>query len=97
MPFNQFWTVDPIRKIKDMDDRSGKRELRLGHPTQRPFAVLFSRIKEHPIGCSFSTSSEIRTRVLTLKGLRPGPLDDGGLFYFGQYFSRCSLFRQGMD
>lgn len=25
-----------------------------------------------------STSSEIRTHVLTLKGLRPGPLDDGG-------------------
>lgn len=23
-------------------------------------------------------SSEIRTRVLALKGLRPGPLDDGG-------------------
>lgn len=24
-------------------------------------------------------SSEIRTRVLALKGLRPGPLDDGGV------------------
>ncbi len=27
-----------------------------------------------------STSREIRTLVLTLKGLRPGPLDDGGVF-----------------
>lgn len=25
-----------------------------------------------------SAPSEIRTRVLALKGLRPGPLDDGG-------------------
>ncbi len=24
---------------------------------------------------------EIRTPVLTLKGLRPGPLDDGGIFH----------------
>jgi hypothetical protein len=30
-------------------------------------------------------SSEIRTRVLTLKGLCPGPLDDGG--GLGRYFT----------
>lgn len=28
-----------------------------------------------------SASTEIRTPVLTLKGLRPGPLDDGGIFF----------------
>ena len=31
-----------------------------------------------PLFSGFSTSREIRTLVLTLKGLRPGPLDDGG-------------------
>ena len=44
----------------------------------------------------FCTSKEIRTLVLTLKGLCPGPLDDGGsLWVNGEYFSRIVLFRQG--
>ena len=44
----------------------------------------------------FCTSKEIRTLVLTLKGLRPGPLDDGGsLLFNGENFSRIILFRQG--
>ena len=31
-----------------------------------------------PLFSGLCTSREIRTLVLTLKGLRPGPLDDGG-------------------
>lgn len=30
--------------------------------------------------------TEIRTPVLTLKGLRPGPLDDGGVFRAGGFY-----------
>ncbi len=30
---------------------------------------------------------EIRTPVLTLKGLRPGPLDDGGLLRLGDFIT----------
>jgi hypothetical protein len=35
-----------------------------------------------------SASREIRTPVLALKGLRPGPLDDGG--NNGRYFTKHS-------
>ena len=43
----------------------------------------------------FSTSKEIRTLVLTLKGLCPGPLDDGGMSSSNdEYNNGCSRFRQ---
>ena len=35
-------------------------------------------MKKPPCG-GFCASTEIRTPVLALKGLRPGPLDDGGI------------------
>ncbi len=40
-------------------------------------------VKRHPhlVGMSYA-STEIRTLVLALKGLRPGPLDDGGAAIF---------------
>ena len=42
-------------------------------------------VMKNRLAAVVSTSREIRTLVLTLKGLRPGPLDDGGtlikLFY----------------
>ena len=40
-----------------------------------------SIVTKKPLFSGFSTSREIRTLVLTLKGLRPGPLDDGGSKY----------------
>jgi hypothetical protein len=52
-------------------------------------------IKTKPPHRRWCAPTEIRTPVLTLKGLRPGPLDDGGLslrllrgrcFYSGQDF-----------
>ena len=47
-----------------------------------------------PLFSGFSTSREIRTLVLTLKGLRPGPLDDGGIKLNGQYSNRRKNVRQ---
>ena len=42
-----------------------------------------------------SASTEIRTPVLALKGLRPGPLDDGGINE--QDFTRASPNGQALD
>ena len=43
-------------------------------------------LKTKPPFWRLCAPTEIRTPVLTLKGLRPGPLDDGGVFYSGQDF-----------
>ena len=51
-------------------------------------------IKKDPQICGSSTSREIRTLVLTLKGLRPGPLDDGGSLFNGLYSIRYLFFSQ---
>ena len=40
--------------------------------------IVTTIVIKKPLFSGFSTSREIRTLVLTLKGLRPGPLDDGG-------------------
>lgn len=59
---------------------SGKREFAANRNQ-----VFESRLYKQKTACSavFSCApTEIRTPVLTLKGLRPGPLDDGGVCFF---------------
>ena len=51
------------------------------YPDKKIGSFLFAaKFYDEKHGIKQSTSNEIRTHVLTLKGLRPGPLDDGGLF-----------------
>ena len=50
--------------------------------------IVTTIVIKKPLFSGFSTSREIRTLVLTLKGLRPGPLDDGGVKLNGQYDNR---------
>ena len=46
---------------------------------KKDFVLEFFLYVQKNLGFAvLSTSREIRTLVLTLKGLRPGPLDDGG-------------------
>ena len=48
---------------------------------KKDFVLEFFLYVQKNLGFAvLSTSREIRTLVLTLKGLRPGPLDDGGSF-----------------
>ena len=48
---------------------------------KKDFVLEFFLYVQKNLGFAvLSTSREIRTLVLTLKGLRPGPLDDGGVF-----------------
>ena len=53
-----------------------------------------SIVTKKPLFSGFSTSREIRTLVLTLKGLRPGPLDDGGIKLNDQYSKKKKKVRQ---
>ena len=45
---------------------------------RNPVFILKIAYKKPPVW-RFCASTEIRTPVLALKGLRPGPLDDGGV------------------
>ena len=56
--------------------------------------IRFIKNKNH-LPVVYCASTEIRTPVLALKGLRPGPLDDGGINE--QDFTRASPNGQALD